>query len=92
MKKWQQITLWILGTVAARVYGMIYVDVVMRRQRVLPRREKNTGTGLTIRKERVQFPHEKFANDKAGLDQQLAKGKLAKEDYDRQLELASVRS
>ncbi len=85
MKKWQHITLWILGTVAV-MYGMIYVDVVMRAKEAYREGEKYWHWA-DHPDERAKFLDETFATQKNTLDGRLSKNQISKEDYDRDLEL-----
>lgn len=85
LKKWQQTLLWIAGTVAI-MYGMVYVDVVLRAKEAYQEGEKYWNWA-DHPDQRAQFLNDQLAADKAKLDQQLTTGKLSKDDYDRQQEL-----
>ena len=85
MKKWHPITLLVAGTVAV-MYGMIYMDVVMRAKESYREGEKYW-RWAEHPEERAQFLDQKFTADKAALDARLSRGKISKDDYDRELEL-----
>lgn len=85
MKKWHKIALLVAGTVAA-MYGMVYVDVVMRAKEAYQEGEKYWAW-TDHPEQRAQFLDAQLAADKAKLDDRLAKGKISKDDYDRELEL-----
>lgn len=85
LKKWQAITLWLLGT-AGITYGMIYVDVVHRAKESYLEGEKFT-RWADHPEERTQVLSDQFEKDKAALDAKQAKGQVSAEDYARELDL-----
>jgi len=86
MKRWQEIALWVLGTIAV-MYGMIYCDVVLRAKEAYQEGEKYWQ--WTDHPElKANFLDGQYSLEKTKLDTQLSKGSLSKEDYDRDLELA----
>ena len=86
MKKWQQTALLVVGTVAA-MYGLIYADVVSRAKEAYLEGEKYSN--WTDHPElHVQAVDADLAARKNDLDARLAKNKLSKDEYDREMELA----
>jgi hypothetical protein len=85
MKRWQQNLLWILGTIAI-MYGMIYADVVSRAKEAYQEGEKYS-YWADHPDVRVKVLDDKMAADKAALDADFSKGKMPKDDYDRNVEL-----
>ena len=68
------------------MYGMVYVDVVLRARHAYQEGEQywrwSDHPG-----ERADYLNRRFSDDKAALDRRLAQGKISKDDYDRSLEL-----
>jgi hypothetical protein len=85
MKRWQEIALWAGGT-AAVVYGIIYVDVLARAKHAYLEGEKYA-YWAEHPEERAKVLAAKLVRDKAKLDADLAKSKVSREDYQRDLEL-----
>lgn len=85
MKRGPQLALCIAATVIV-MYGMVYADVVLRAKHSYEEGEKYWNWA-DHPEQRAEFLNQKMAADKAALDHQLAKGKLTKDDYDRNMEL-----
>jgi hypothetical protein len=85
MKRWQQVALWIGGTIAV-MYGMIYVDVVSRAKDAYQEAEKYS-YWADHPAERQKVLDAKLAENKRKLEEDFAKGRVSKEDYTRDLEL-----
>jgi hypothetical protein len=85
MKRWQRTALCIAG-VAAVMYGMIYVDVVMRAKHAYQEGEKYWAWSEHPEL-KAQALDEKRGRELKEAERRLARGELKKEDYDRELEL-----
>jgi hypothetical protein len=85
MKRWQEIALWIVGTLGI-MYGMIYVDVVMRAHEAYEQGEKYWRWAEHPEARKAALD-DKLAADKRRLDEDFAKGKVSKEEYARNTEL-----
>ena len=68
------------------VYGMMYVDVVMRAKEAYQEGEKFS-RWADHPEERKAFLDSKLATDQVKLEQKFAAGKVSKDDYDRDREL-----
>jgi hypothetical protein len=84
-KKWARNSALVLGTIAV-LYGMVYVDVVSRAREAYMEGEKYMRWN--------EHPDEKkaeldalYEKSKANLDKDLAKKKIKKDEYDRQVEI-----
>jgi hypothetical protein len=85
MKKWQKITLLVLGTVAV-MYAMVYVDVVSRAKSAYLEGEKYWNWA-DHPDQRAKALEDQLVKDKAELQDRLAKNKLSKDEHARELEL-----
>src|SRR5579872_7043344 len=85
MKKWQKIAFLAAGTLGI-VYGMVYVDVVLRAKEAYQEGEKYW-RWYEHPEERQSYLDAKLAADKAQLEKKYSQEKISKEDYDRDLEL-----
>jgi len=85
MKKWQKIALAVAGTIAV-MYAMVYVDVVTRAKEAYMEGEKYW-SWTDHPEQRVQFLESQLTSDKADLQAKLSKGKLSKDEFDREMEL-----
>jgi hypothetical protein len=85
MKKWQKISLLVLCTLAA-MYAMVYIDVVSRAKSAYLEGEKYWNWAEHP-EQRAQAMEAQLTADKADLQTRLSKGKLSKDEYDRELEL-----
>jgi hypothetical protein len=85
MKKWQKIALGVAGTIGI-MYAMVYIDVVSRAKEAYQEGEKYWNW-TDHPEQRVQYLESQLVADKAELQDKLAKGKISKDDYDREQEL-----
>lgn len=84
-KKWFKIALPVVVTIFI-MYAMVYVDVVLRARHSYLEAEKYWSwyEHPELKKEALQ---KKFDGYKKQLDEKLSKGKINKDDYDRELEI-----
>jgi hypothetical protein len=84
-KKWVKIGLSVIGCIIA-VYALIYVDVVLRARSAYLEGEKYWYwyDHPQAKKEALE---KEFNEEKGALDKKLARNKITKEDYDRELEV-----
>ena len=85
MKKWQKITLMTAGTVAL-LYGLVYVDVVMRAKEAYLEGEKYWNW-TDHPDQRAQFLQSELTVGKTTLQNKLSQGKLSKDEFERETEL-----
>ncbi len=83
---WFRNTVWIVGTVFV-LYGMVYADVLLRAREAYMEGEKYWRWSEHP-EEKAAALEKEFNKEKSGLDEKLAKNKLTKDEYDRQLEIA----
>lgn len=86
-KPWVRKAACILGLIAA-LYALVYADVVMRAREAYLEGEKYMRWQADPGAKTAEITA-KFEKEKAALDKKLAKGKLKKEDCDRELEAAA---
>ncbi len=84
--RWVKNALWIASTIAI-LYGMVYVDVILRARESYMEGEKYWRWSEHPEEKSAALEQE-FNKEKAGLDEKLAKNKLTKDEYDRRLEIA----
>jgi hypothetical protein len=85
MKKWQKIALVMAGTAGIAV-AMVYADVVSRAKSAYMEGEKYWNW-TDHPEERLRYLESQLSTDKADLQARLNKGKLSKDEYERELEL-----
>lgn len=85
-RRWVQNAALVLGVIAV-VYGMIYVDVILRAKEAYQEGEK-FWRWHEHPEEKKQALTQKWDQEKADLDRQLAKGKITQEQYQQKLDLA----
>lgn len=88
-KKWAKTVLLVVGCVAV-VYGMIYIDVLMRARSAYMQGEKYWRWHENP-KEKAAALETAFQKDKAALDKKLSSGKLTQGDYDKQLDILTFK-
>jgi hypothetical protein len=86
-KRWFQITLLVCGTIAI-VYGMIYVDVIMRARSAYLEGEKYWSWHEHPEQKQAYFEQD-LAKQLADIKFQFDKGKLTKDQYDQNVQLAT---
>jgi hypothetical protein len=86
MKNWQKNTLLVAGAVGL-MYAMVYVDVVMRAKEAYLEGEKYLAWS-DHPEQRTQFLDAQLVTQKADLEKRQAGGKISKDQYEREVELA----
>ena len=86
MKRWQERSLWIVGTIIV-MYAMVYGDVMLRARSAYREGEKYW-QWADHPELKANYLNAQYAKEKTRLDDQLSAGKILKDDYDRSLELA----
>jgi hypothetical protein len=85
MTKWQRVAILLVGTLAA-MYGIVYADVVLRAKEAYLQGEKYWNW-TDHPDQYVQFLDSNLEAEKKNLKSRLDKGQIAKDEYDRELEL-----
>ena len=83
--KWTVNLAWIFGVIIA-LYGMVYLDVVLRARSSYLEGEKYWRWNEHPEEKKAAL-NKKFENDKQALDKKLSKNSINREEYDRQLEI-----
>lgn len=84
-KRWVQNLLWGLGT-ALLLYALVAADVLWRARESYLQGEKYMRWNSNPESKKSEL-NAAFEKDKSNLDRELAKGKITKDEYDRQLEI-----
>ncbi|OGR85706.1 MAG: hypothetical protein A2901_05790 [Elusimicrobia bacterium RIFCSPLOWO2_01_FULL_54_10] len=77
----------VLAVIAA-LYTLVYADVVLRAREAFLQGEKYMAWHETPSL-KTQSLNSKFEDEKDALDKKLAKGRIAREEFDRKLEIAA---
>jgi hypothetical protein len=86
MKKWQQVSAVVAGTIVV-MYAMVYIDVVSRAREAYTEGEKYLNW-TDHPEQRRQFLDEQLSTEKRDLQERLTQGRLTKDEFEREMQLA----